>query len=250
MLDVVSVFHAEAGSPLMSPEGAMELMRPCASWLSRRDKHLARWYLGGKSLEEALQYEAFAEGFNGHTAALAVLNAQRKKSKQNDGTDVFLWNGEDSPETGASMVVNVYTGPFPSRATLKLGGDPSKPRIGDYEATAEFLALMVRSTRAVCAFVYDQSGYGNKLTFEDRPGVGWMLYLPRVLTASDVPEARALIPLKEDDGRRGTIIVSVTDAVFDDQNKDHLKAARDIKTRLVSNDWLPTWAQMVRLPGD
>jgi hypothetical protein len=248
VFDVVSVFHAEAESPLMAPEGVADLMRPWAAWLGAKDEQLAHWYLGGKSLDDALQYEAFAEGANGHTAVLAVLNAQRKKSKPNDGTDVFLWNGEDSPETGASMVVNVYTGPFPSRATLKLGGSPSEPRIGDYKSTAEFLALMVCSTHAECAFVYDQAGYGNRQTFEDRPGVGWMLYLPRVLAPTDVPEARALIPVTEDNGRRGTIIVSVTDAVFDDRNTEHLKVARDIETRLVSNDWLPTWTQLVRQP--
>jgi hypothetical protein len=106
--------------------------------------------------------------------------------------------------------------------------------------------MMVRGTQTECGFVYDESGYGNKQTFKDRPGVGWMLYLPRVFTPQELPEARALLPVFDGKERLGTIIVSVTDAVFDDNNPEHLQIARDIETRLVSNDWLPTWAQMTR----
>ena len=51
---------------------------------------------------------------------------------------------------------------------------------------------------------------GEKV-FHDRPGVGWMLYLPHALTRAQVPEARALIPLMRDGQQQGTVIVSVTD---------------------------------------
>ena len=60
------------------------------------------------------------------------------------------------------------------------------------------------------------------------------------------PEARALVPVMRDGAVMGTIIVSVIDAVFDAKNDEHVKVAREIETRLVSNDWLPTWEQMVR----
>lgn len=71
-----------------------------------------------------------------------------------------------------------------------------------------------------------------------------MLYLPRVLTVQQVPEARALIPVmeKEEQGKDkqiGTIIVSVTDELFSDENPEHVKIANAIEIRLVDQDLLP-----------
>jgi hypothetical protein len=190
-----------------------------------------------------MQYRAFVEEVNGHTACLAVLEQQSKKRGQ---VGVFLWNGEESTETGAALHVLMSSGPFASKLMLELGGSTSKPRIGSYKDIAEFQTEMVIATRPDCAYVYHSSGYGNKKTFKDRPGVGWMLYLPRVFTPQELPEARALLPVVDGKERLGTIIVSVTDAVFDDNNPEHLKIAQALEVRLVSNDWLPTWAQMVR----
>ena len=244
MFDVVSMFHATPSSPLHTVSGASELLRPLAQWLGAKDPLLSKWYLaGGRSAEESLQHQAFVDEVNGHTACLAVLGQQAKKRGE---AGVFLWNGEESTETGAALHVLMSRGPFASKLMLELGGSTSKPRIGDYKGTAEFLEKVVRATRPECAFVYHQSGYGNKRTFKDRPGVGWMLYLPRVFTTQELPEARALLPVFDGKERMGTIIVSVTDAVFDDNNPAHLQVARDIETRLVSNDWLPTWMQLVR----
>ncbi len=238
------MFHAAPDSSLHTVKGACELLRPLARWLGTRDSLLSQWFLGGKALNEAEQYRAFVDEVNGHTACLAVLEAQNKKNPESVG--VFLWNGQNSPETGASLSILMSSGPFTSDLTLSLGGDPAKPRIGNYKDTAEFLVMMVRATRPECAFVYHPSGYGNKQTFKDRPGVGWMLYLPHVFTTQELPEAQALLPVFDGKERLGTIIVSVTDAVFDDNNPEHLQIAREIETRLVSNDWLPTWAQMMR----
>lgn len=243
MFDIVSKFHAPAGSPLTTVRGALEVLRPLANWLGTKDPLLSKWFLGGQTLEAALQYQAFVDEVNGHTACVALLEASAKKTGD---VGIMLWNGQNSAETGASLSMLVMDGPFPSQIALELAGDPARPRLGDYAATAAFLAMMVLATRPECAFVYGQSSYGNKQAFKDRPGVGWMLYLPREFTVQDVPEARALLPVVDGKNRLGTIIVSVIDAVFDDLNPEHLKTARDIETRLVSNDWLPTWAQMMR----
>jgi Immunity protein 52 len=243
MFDVVSKFHVPERSPLATVRGAFEILLPLAKWLGAKDPSLAEWFLGGGSFEEAQRYQAFVDGINDHAACLAVLEAQYKTS---GGVGILIWNGQNSPNTGASLSIRIAKTVFPSQVALRLGGDPGKPRIGDYKDTAEFLSMMVRGTQTECGFVYDESGYGNKQTFKDRPGVGWMLYLPRVFTPQELPEARALLPVFDGKERLGTIIVSVTDAVFDDNNPEHLQIARDIETRLVSNDWLPTWAQMTR----
>ena len=244
MFDVVCKFHAAPDSVLQTVRGAYELLRPLAQWLGAKDPLLSTWYLArGKSAEESLQYRAFVEEVNGETACLAVLAQEAKELGE---VGVSLWNGEESVETGSALHLLMSRGPFTSDLTLMLGGNPSQPRIGDYKSTAEFLAMLVSGTRPECAFVYHRSGYGNKQTFKDRPGVGWMLYLPRVFTTQELPEARALLPVVEGKQRLGTIIVSVTGAVFDDNNPEHLQIAREIETRLVSNDWLPTWTQLVR----
>lgn len=245
MSDLVCQFHAPPNSPLHTVSAALELLRPLAKWLGDRDPLLSNWYLaGGRTAAEALLYQAFVDEMNGHTACLAVLAQQAKKLGD---VGVSLWNGEEDVEKGASMHLLMSRGPFASTLKVKPGGSVAKARTGNYKDTAELLSKMVVATRPECAYVYHQSGYGNKQTFKDRPGVGWMLFLPRVFTAQELPEARALLPVFDGKARLGTIIVSVTDAVFDDNNPEHLQIARAIETRLVSNDWLPTWAQMVRL---
>ncbi|MCA8103470.1 immunity 52 family protein [Burkholderia sp. AU32262] len=83
------------------------------------------------------------------------------------------------------------------------------------------------------------AGVGHK------PGVGWMLYLPKVITAQQVPEARELIPVPEA-GRlqTGTIIVSVPDAAFSVDNSEYVEVANRIEIRLVDQDLLPTFADL------
>lgn len=245
MFDVECKFHVPADSPLRDAGNALEALRPYAAWLGEHDSTLKHWWLGGDTLEEAQQYEAFADGVNGHVAAKAVVTAEFKKSRV---PVVFLWNGEDNSKTGASLVLSVTEKVYPSKIRLSLDGSVASPRPGlrDYKTVAEFVAMLARDTDAECCFVYRESAYGQRMTFMDRPGVGWMLYLPRIFTQADLPEARALIPVMKEKKQMGTIIVSVTDAVFSAKNEEHVRVAREIETRLVSNDWLPTWAQMMQ----
>ncbi|WP_322043424.1 Imm52 family immunity protein [Paraburkholderia sp. J67] len=84
----------------------------------------------------------------------------------------------------------------------------------------------------------------SEKVFRDRPGVGWMLYLPHVLTPARVPEARALIPVMRDGAQPGTIIVSVTDEMFDVNNRAHVKVANDIEIRLADQDLLPRFVDL------
>jgi hypothetical protein len=87
--------------------------------------------------------------------------------------------------------------------------------------------------------------YAEKQVFDDKPGVGWMLYLPKVITVQQVPEARALIPVL-DAGKKqiGTIMVSVADAVFSADNPEHIEVANRIEIRLVDQDLLPAYADI------
>ena len=156
------------------------------------------------------------------------------------------WNGMDENEKGATMTLSVSTGPYASELTLHFGDALATCRIGDYTHVAAVLSMLAQTYNPVCAYVYEPTTY--KLVYDDRVGVGWMIYLPVKLSIKDVPEARAVIPVKLDDGREGTILVSVTDTVFNEQNKDHTDIAHAIETRLVDLDLLPTFVQLLR-PG-
>ncbi|CAM2193700.1 protein of unknown function [Paraburkholderia kururiensis] len=87
--------------------------------------------------------------------------------------------------------------------------------------------------------------YSPRQVFDDKRGVGWMIYLPRKITIQQVPEARALIPVKGEDGKQiGTIIVSVTDALFSVDKPEHVEVANRIEIRLGAQDLLPAYADI------
>nr|WP_235211778.1 immunity 52 family protein [Janthinobacterium sp. RA13] len=112
----------------------------------------------------------------------------------------------------------------------------------------ELLSIIAGSLRPVLITVA-RNDYFEKQVFKDRPGVGWMLYLPRILTLQQVPEARALVPVmamdeQGKDKQIGTIIVSVTDEPFSDENPEHVKIANAIEIRLVDQDLLPRYVDI------
>ncbi|WP_060819292.1 Imm52 family immunity protein [Caballeronia sordidicola] len=80
--------------------------------------------------------------------------------------------------------------------------------------------------------------------FPNRPGAGWMLYLPRVISTKEVPEARDLIPVMEGKKQKGTLVVSVIDEVFSADNPEHVMIANAIEERLVDQDLLPRYAEL------
>lgn len=76
-----------------------------------------------------------------------------------------------------------------------------------------------------------------------------MLYLPKVLTAKQASEVRAFAPVmgkaeKDKDMQTGTILVSVTDEPFSDENPEHVKIANAIEIRLAVQDLLPSFVDL------
>ncbi len=72
-----------------------------------------------------------------------------------------------------------------------------------------------------------------------------MIYLPKVVTQQQVPEARDLIPVPEAGSlQTGTIIVSTTDAPFSMKNPEHIETANRIEIRLVEQDLLPAFKDL------
>ena len=207
--------------------------------MAKKTPKLETWYAQGDSLKEAYLYRAFEHDAPSEPL-LAVLR-QRFKGPAGDFTYVSLWNGEQSLDEGATLSCHVGNKVLADSVDISLYADF---HLGDVEAMADVVRAAVAAFNPayVSASPY---GYIEKQVFDDRPGVGWMLYLPRVLTVQQVPEAHALIPIPEAGKRQvGTLIVSEIDGVFSLDNPAHVLNANQIEIRLVDQDLLPLYAEI------
>jgi hypothetical protein len=193
---------------------------------------LDAWLLKGNTKAEAFLHEVF--DISGLTAgAIAVLTESLKHDV--DPRIVGMWNGREGGE-GASIQ---YVGrPMPETSMVVVRAKP-----GAFATSWEPAASLLRKSVGLwlpAVVGIESAGYFDKKVFKDRPGVGWMLYLPSVLSVQQVPEARALVPVFSAGKKQiGTIIASVTDAPFSDENPEHVKIANAIEIRLVDQHLLP-----------
>ena len=197
---------------------------------------LDEWLLKGDTKGEAYLYDVF-DPTGPTTAAIAVLTHSLKTAV--DPKIVSMWNGKEAAE-GASLQ---YVGRIaPETSMIVLRAKPSAFSTTTEPVLKLFFAIAALHNPAT--IYLETTSYFDRRVFKDRPGVGWMLYLPEVLTSQQVPEARALVPVmgkdeKGIDRQRGTIVVSVTDEPFSDENPEHVKIANAIEIRLVDQDLLP-----------
>lgn len=224
--------------PLLPPvEEQLDALHRFASVLSPSSPLLRveDWLLAGTTEEDSTRYAAFKNGAPS-TELMAVL--REKTRGVADLRFITLWNGAEADEEAASLGSRCYASPhtLPNEVTLELG---LRPEVLDWKTPAHWIqeaAKIWPLTLASFAPFY----HNEHVVFKDRPGVGWMLYLPTVLTEKQVPEARALEPVTNEDGKQiGTLIVSVTDAPYSDANPEHVKAANSIEVRLADQDLLP-----------
>jgi hypothetical protein len=206
--------------------------------LASASPKLTGWLLKGKSRQEAFLYDAF-ETTGPTPAATAVLNEKLKNDIET--RIVSMWNGHDDDGHGASIKYFGRLKPAVSLLTLDAESDAFAD---DWKAAVEVVkgAVLLWNSSSISL---ETSGYSDRKVFKDRPGIGWMLYLPEVLTAQQVPEARALVPVLGADRKQiGTIVVSVTDAPFSDENPEHARIANAIEIRLVDQDLLPRYVDL------
>lgn len=224
-------------SAMLASESAIVDVLATRSSLMER----ANWHLKGDTLDEALLYPAFDADGAPSTPAIAVL-AEEFKGRKSKVSHAAIWNGKTGPDEGASMSCHVSDAKaLPDTLSVRLG-------VPACYATADDLASVIKVIVATFSPIVVEAspkGYFERQVFDDKPGVGWMLYLPKVITTQQVPEARALIPVPEA-GRKqtGTIIVSVTDEMFSVDNPEHIEIANRIEIRLVDQDLLPRYADI------
>lgn len=232
--ELTAVFRHAAGLEVPTMLGELHGLVPD---LLSCSPMLDKWLLKGNTKAEAFLYEVFGPA-GPTTAAIAVLTESLKH--EIDPRIVSMWNGREGGE-GASVQ---YVGrPAPETSTVVLRAKP-----GAFAKDWELVASLVRKAVALwspAVVTVESAGYFDKKVFKDRPGVGWMLYLPSIVTAQQVPEARALVPVLGSDKKQiGTIVVSVVDAPFSDENPEHVRTANDIEIRLVDQDLLPCYVDL------
>jgi len=200
----------------------------------------ANWRLTADSLEEANLYPAFDENGEPSTAALAVLTT-RAGGKKRGASHAAIWNAAEGND---SAVISCHVSDakaLPDRVTLDIDAPLCPQTVDDMTAIVQAVVSGFASLVVEVA----PKEYFEQRVFDDKPGVGWMLYLPKVITVQQVPEARALIPVTEAGKKQiGTIIVSVTDAIFSTDNPEHIEVANRIEIRLVDQDLLPSYADI------
>jgi hypothetical protein len=208
--------------------------------MAERHHELAKagWCLKGDSPAEAQLYRAF-DGDEPSSAALAVLKEEFRNSPNQ--SFVAIWDGNEASVAGGNMTCHVLPQGKPNSLAVLLTGEPD---LLDFDGFVRYVSVLATEFNPIYAEVSPPE-YFEKRVFDDKPGVGWMIYLPTVVTAQQVPEARALIPVPEGGKKQtGTIIVSVTDAVFSADNPEHVEVANRIEIRLVDQDLLPRYSDI------
>lgn len=223
----------------------VELLRPIVQHVQKTDPLGKQWLLMADSEAESLLYPAFDSLGELTPAAEAVLET---KFKGDNLRYLAAWNGELQQGEGATLTFQFHDEDWPAWSLEVDYQGEGILRLGGNSGVIEILSIIARSLRPSYITVARYQ-YFEKQVFQDRPGVGWMLYLPHALTVQQVPEARALVPVitKDEKGKDiqiGTIIVSITDAPFSDENPEHVKISNAIEIRLVDQDLIPTFADL------
>ncbi|KVP78229.1 immunity 52 family protein [Burkholderia ubonensis] len=206
--------------------------------LAAIDPTLNRWYARGKNRDEALLYQAFEDGAPS-TAILAVL--KHKFADDPNTTYVALWDGNDDDDRGATLACHLNEPGLTNTFELSLS---DKSILGNLDSVIRIVRAAVIAFKPAYVAVAPRS-YAARQVFDDKPGVGWMIYLPTVITQQQVPEAREIVPIPETGkAQTGTVIVSTTDAPFSMKNPEHVETANRIEIRLVEQDLLPTFKDL------
>lgn len=239
MRELTALLRPSKQAPFAQPKELLNAFKPFADWLASKDPKFGEWYLLGDSAETSRRYKAFDPGFDGQDATSAVLRQDMRERPWS----VIIWNGHEEDDGGGSLTYS--SGLSRSNGTFEvyLSGAVGESRVGGHPAVAEILTRVAQQFQPVHASVYIAHLY--KAVFPDKPGVGWMAYLPRIITKKQVPAAGALIPVMQGSDQQGTIVVSVTEEVFNEKNPEHVKAAHAVEIQLVEHDLLPTYQQLM-----
>ena len=240
-MHICAQFRLSEDSPI-SFRPHIEKLYSIVEALRNTDTYSREWLLTGSTEKDAYLYSVFDENGAMTKAAEAVLETKFKNEKSH--RMISIWNGEQEKSKGASISYRYTSDSIHSEINIDFPETIEGARkLGDLDAIHHLVNILVQQW-APLAIAIGPYFYFDKQVFKDRLGVGWMLYLPKILITQQVPEARALIPVMEGKKQKGTIIVSVVDEPFDVNNKEHIEIANAIEIRLVDQDLLPRYADL------
>jgi hypothetical protein len=195
------------------------------------------WYPPAATRKKSLAHAAFDH--NGPTAAaLELLRLRDDRAKTNTYRRTGVWSGKEKGR-GGSFSVSFSCDPCNRTSLLYLQFD-EVDALDDWRAMQNFmLGLLAIWPAASSIQVGPLIYYTTHQVFPERPGAGWMLYLPAAVTREELPEAAELLPVIDGGTQKGTIIVSVVDGPFSIGNPEHIKIANGIEVRLADQDLLP-----------
>lgn len=228
-----ATFRLDNTESVRSYQQHWDQLRRFAELLTVAGFPIENWCVPGDSEAESRIHSAFTPS----RPTDAALEWSKNRSQNSDSRSfVGVWSGLQGDGGAAFNTSYALNAPclmhFQSRGVASLA----------HCATIVNLLHGILQTWPAQAIQVAPTKYES--VFPDRLSVGWMLYLPHVLTPAQVPEARDLIPIMREGKQQGTIIVSVTDAVFDADNREHVKAANDIEIRLADQDLLPRFVDL------
>jgi len=236
ILDISANFRT--GTTLPSIEEQYADLWDIAKFLNTLGIAIADWFPPADTEANSLLNPSFTE--TGPSPAAIAMAKADKDNLAHDLRTLGVWNGKED-EGGMVYTTTYNTGPIPS--FLGFNAEDVNPLL-DYRNLIDLLQFVVRKWNPMLIQVTPDE-YDSLSVFKDRPGAGWMLYLPFIISSQQIPEASEVIKIMDEKGKQqGTIIVTVTEA-FDTKNLDHIQRANAIETRLVDQDLLPTMSEFV-----
>jgi hypothetical protein len=237
--DLNGIYRIEKES-LPSMEDQYSRMYEFAKFLSSLGLPLTEWHPPSDSPANSLLNRAFdADGVT--SAALAIARAEVQKPTRRT---VRVWNGVEDGDGGMVIIDMVSSGP--GLCNLSFSSTGIKP-LADSKNAIAAVQKVIDIWKPICV----QAGpykYKSKRVFADRPAVGWLVYLPNIISIKNVPNAADLIPVMSKREQVGTIVLSVNDT-FDAENIEHVKIANSIEIQLADQDLLPLTRDLARKRG-
>lgn len=176
-------------------------------------------------------------------AAVAIFHEEEKADPSEKFRILGVWNGKED-DGGAVLLHKLSIASNHSRSSFELNSKGVQA-LEKKENIVQIINALLEIFPAPFIQVSPPPYATRHAVFDDHPGVGWMLYLPEILTPAQVPEAPELIPvLDKDNKRKGTIVVSVPNETFSVKNKEHIKVANAIEIRLADQDLLPRFSNL------
>jgi hypothetical protein len=146
-----------------------------------------------------------------------------------------------------TMACHVGSGDVPNMIEINLRG-ASDRSFEKYVEVMHVLALCYRPGYISVA----PPEYEDVKLLDDRPGVGWILFLPRLIRPEQVQAAEAVVPFYEIRGDAishrpfprmiGTAVVSTVSAPLDTKCEPQMLRTYDIDRQLVATSLMPRYA--------